>query len=383
MPLPGKFRIVKYLQKTSTSTACLCLPRHLDSVLEDAGDDDPEPGHSAGDIYRDPSIDSSKVGYHAKALRAQLVVVKMYNPTTILRTERDALELFHDFEASGTFIGAWTTSEVLFTAPQNSYLCLEPIFGKTLNAFGQTCLVSPRIPTYFVWHIFLGLIDGLNFVHGAGLAHGNLNGDNMVMRRYAPRHGLRYYNYPDLVLTGFDAATTADEVKAKDVYDLVKIMYDSVVKQWSDTATLLDFIDLDDVQTNSLLLLVRALRDAILGFSNHAAVELQDLTNDWKNIAIVERAKGPEICPQWIKDTAYDELATDEQLKEAARPPLGLNFRTDQEEFRQWVRARRAPVALKKRWNKSSQAHLLVFKFQDKASRATLATLATLDEPLF
>ena len=363
-PPPNFFRVVQGLYQTETSGEWLCLPRQLfttAAVTEE--DDDPEGGSTTTSL-----ITSTK-----SSIKAQLVIVKMRSQIKALRNERDALELLHDKDGSESFIGCWVSSEVLFSTPANSYLCLRPIYGKSLDAFGAACVTSTRIPGYFVWHIFLSLLDAISFVHATGLAHGSLCAANVVLRCEVPRKALRYGDYPDVVLTGFCAAMGVDEQGMKEDTDgLVNIMYEGVIVQWSDTGALMRFVDFGEEQTDPLMRLAGALKGMVDG---RMGVKLEELKKEWEDIAVAERAKGPDQCPEWIKKTAYDGLVTDEELEKVARPPLVLKFGKDSQKFKDWARATRTPVALKKRTKASQEASMLVFKFRDQVNREGLTEL--------
>jgi serine/threonine protein kinase len=368
VPPPAEFRTVRNMYRTETSAAWFCLPRDLDTTpaVEDSEAElkvlTTLP--CARSTVARPSLlkhDADSISLAEKRrhkARAQLVVVRMYSSTAALRNESDTLEMLHDTDRGEMFIGAWILRQVHCLIPTDGYLSLRPIFGKTLDAFGQACLDSTRIPTYFAWHTFLSLISALEFVHEAGIAHGDLSSANVMLRCSLPGRRNQYHDWPDVVLTGFEVEADMelyDDEKNEDVKRMAKIMYSDVISRWSDAGGLLGFLDLNKLQSDPLMQLAAALKTLIEASSQASTLRLGDL-EVWKGVAVTERAKGPELCPTWIKTAAYDALVMEEELEKAMRPPLVLKFGPDSESFKEWVRARRTPVAV--------LGGLLVIKFK-------------------
>ena len=374
-PPPGFFHVVRRRHEKNTSEF-VCVPRKLSLVSAD-GDDEDSSAPSSADGLHHSYMNVATSAPTAKDLKAQLVIVKMHNSTKALRRERDVLEALHNLKGSESFIGSWVWSEVIFSTPSSSYLCMRPIFGETLSSFGQDCRESSGIPTYFVWHILLGLMDALNFVHDAGIAHGSLSDTNTVLRCYAPHNGLQYRDYPDIVLTGFGATTDENgNAEFEDFFNLVLIMHSRVIMKWSDMSVLIEFLDMNVEHSDPLLRLAQALRAMIDAACNgQLEAEIKDLKKEWEGIASTERANGPASCPEWIRRSAYDDLASEEELEMAARPPTVLKFKTHLEKYRAWVRERRTPVALRKRTKTSQAASLLVLTFKEEEARDALEGL--------
>lgn len=364
------------MYKKDTSAAWLCLPRDLDTtpaVEDEEPDSEQEPTahlvgpHSRAAIpKRDDNIESLGRKRHRKAL-AQLVVVRMYNSPAALRNESDTLNIMHDFEHSEDFVGAWVVRECLSSIPTDGWLCLRPIFGKSLEAFGQACLDTNPIPTYFVWHIFLRLVSALEFVHVAGIAHGDLSGANVMLRCSLPSR--QDCDWPDVVLTGFEVEVDMDlyeDERREDVKRMAGTLYSDVISRWSDVSELMRFLDLTLPQSDPLMQFAVALKtvvEAPLEEKVHSLAYFET----WKAVAVTEMSKGPGTCPAWIKTAVYDALVTEKELEEAMRAPLVLIFGPDSEKFKRWVRARRAPVALRKkgtRGSRGNQVGLLVIKFK-------------------
>ncbi|KAL5388156.1 hypothetical protein DPSP01_003146 [Paraphaeosphaeria sporulosa] len=360
-----------------TSAAWLCLPRNLDTTpgFEDEEAQEEPPAHlfrpdSSADIPRHDANVGEKL--HRKA-RAQLVVVRMYKSLDALRNEMETLNMMHDFKRSGDFIGPLGL-RACYSIPTASWLCLRPIFGKSLEAFGQACLDTNRIPTYFVWHIFIRLLSAVEFVHAAGIAHGDLSSANVMLRCSLPDSPER--EWPDVVLTGFEVEVDMDlyeDERREDVKRMAGILYTDVISQWSDSAMLMSFIDLTFPQADPLMQFAAELK-ALVDARLDQYVDLEDF-DEWKSVAISERARGPGYCPAWIKTAAYDVLVTEKELGKAMGPPLVLRFGPGSEKFKRWVRARRTPVALRRTPTRGpARFGLLVIKF--KIRKGEFANLA-------
>ncbi|KAJ4360095.1 uncharacterized protein N0V89_000654 [Didymosphaeria variabile] len=389
VPPPAEFRIVQNTHKTATSREWLCLPRHMDTALaadpeaahpHDDGrpaskeqeeptvvlptDDHFDENSSVAEFNRGPETGPFTGNILQEAL-AKLVVVKMHARIDTLTNESEILKILHDLDRSEAFVGAWVVHEVISWTPISSWVALRPIFGKTLDAFGQACLDTNRMPTYFVWHIFLSMMSALEFVHGAEISHGAVSGANFMLQCSSPG-GQSYHDWPDVVLTGFHAADLDifDNGKSEDVEKMAKIMYNDVITRWSDAGLLMHFIVIGTQRSDSLMKLAAALKALTEAPAEGKSLSLGDL-QQWRNIAVAERAKGG-CCPLWIKSAAYDPLIT-EELEEATRPPLVLTFGPNSEKFKRWDRARRTPVALRKRQtrHRGTEKHgLLVIKFE-------------------
>ncbi|KAL1592346.1 hypothetical protein SLS60_011424 [Paraconiothyrium brasiliense] len=385
VPPPAEFRIVQGSLKTATSGEWLCLPRHIENIVAadpeasqslddgqptfeeqqeltvDTRTDDQFSEYSSGHV---PVIESSTGNVRHKAL-TKLVVVKMHDRIATLKNESEILRMLHGLERSEAFVGAWIVHEVISWTPISSWVALRPIFGKTLDAFGQACLNTNRIPTYFVWHIFFSIMSALEFVHGAEISHGAVSGAN-TMLQCSSLGGQSYNDWPDVVLTGFHAADLDlfDNKKSEDVEKMAKIIYNDVITQWSDAGLLMRFSFMGTQSSDSLMQLAAALKALTEAHAAGRALSLGDL-QQWKKIAVPERAKGPEDCPMWIKSAAYDPLIT-EELEKATRPTLVLTLGPNSEKFKRWDRTMRTPVALRKRQarHRDTEKHgLVVIKF--------------------
>lgn len=383
---------MRNMPKTDNSMAWVCIPRypHTNQAIasnrasSSGGDQQapalepalglpltppPEVQHDAGRIGHDPN-GIAFIEDLVQEATAQLVVVKMHSSTASLRNESDSLKILHDVNGSEDYIGAWIMREVHSSISTLSWLSLRPIFGKTLDAFGQTCLTTNRIPTYFVWHIAASLISALEFAHKAGIAHGAVRGANAMLRCLRPS-GQQYQDWPDVVLTEFGAARrlpryedtgntdASANLKSKDIMNLVTMLYEDVISQWSDASLLMDFVDLSIEQTDPFMQFAVALKGLLEAGLQGIKFNFGDL-KDWREMAVGERTKGPESCPYWIQRAAHDTLITEEELSKAIRAPLVLKFGQDSKQYKQWERARRTPVALCKR---EAKCGLLVIRF--------------------
>ncbi|KAL5438532.1 hypothetical protein PMIN07_003842 [Paraphaeosphaeria minitans] len=361
-----EFRVVKDMYEKESSAEWLCLPRALDATaaVEEEETKEEPPAHlfrpdSSADIPRHDTSVGERL--HRKA-RAQLVVVRMYESLDALRNESDTLNMLHDREGqrSEDFIGPLEL-HACYSIPTDSWLCLPPIFGKSLEAFGQACLDTNRIPAYFVWHVFIRLMSAVQFVHAAGIAHGDLSSANVMIR--LPDSPER--EWPDVILTGFEVEVNMDlyeDERREDVKRMAGILYTDVISQWSDSAMLMRFIDFTLPQADPLMDFAAELK-TIVDARLDQYVDLEDF-EEWKSVAISERARGPGYCPAWIKTAAYDVLVTDKELEKAMRPPLVLRFGPGSERFKRWARARRMPVALRTPTGGPARFGLLVIKFK-------------------
>ncbi|KAJ4292096.1 hypothetical protein N0V90_009995 [Kalmusia sp. IMI 367209] len=370
-PSTATFKIVKELHVTEDSALYLCTPRHLGTSLEngsvtDSLDRDEPLDTALHEPFKANRLSGRFTSLSKEDLRKlrQLCVVKTYNNIKILRNESDILELLHKQDGSESFIGACILKVQITGLKESSWLCLRPVFSKTLEEFGQACSGvsnASRVPTYFVWHIFLGLLSALEFVHGAGITHGDIHRTNVILNCYAPRSKQHFRDYPTVVLTGFEAGEIEVSQKSaqKDMKNMIVLVHDDVFLRWSDAALLMDFCDAEMQKSDPLFSLASALKS----FLNAPLAQLAHFDlKMWGGIAVVQRDKGPQTCPEWIRGTAHDDLVTEEELEKVTQPVLVLgSFGEKIGEYREWARSTRMPVALRER---NGKCGLLVLKFE-------------------
>lgn len=56
---------------------------------------------------------------------------------------------------------------------------MKPIAGRTLRGIHEES--DGALPDYIIWHIFVGLLDALESMHGEGVAHGDVRMENVML----------------------------------------------------------------------------------------------------------------------------------------------------------------------------------------------------------
>lgn len=364
------FRPVKTLSLSNNKATYLCLPRRLEITLDHETFNNDEKGHSAAQkTHR--ALKKSKASELDKdqlKFLPQLFVVKMNTKRESLRKEIDTLHLLHereDGDGSESFLGSWVAKEQSTPDTDSSWLCLRPIFGPSLKHFGTACIGSLQrgMPAYFVWHVFISLLEGLSFIHGHGIAHKKIGLSKIVIDPYPQRNGHRFRNYPNVLLIDFANTADLDEKNGEsDVREMLEMVEYLVVK-WSDSAPLLQYYQAESRENDKLVKFSDEIRTVL--DEDWVKFTLEDAKRRWENVAVVQRAKGPTKIPQWISQLVHSDLATATELRKATKGWVTLNkFGSRKNEFREFARARRQPVALRKRTPDEQGATLLVLRFR-------------------
>ncbi|KAF2684274.1 hypothetical protein K458DRAFT_302717, partial [Lentithecium fluviatile CBS 122367] len=311
------FRTLRPLAGDNSKATWLCLPKKVEhGALNESAKED-----SVGEVvYR--ALQTGKVStLQLQDLRIlpQLFIVKTHRTPSKLRHESDILERLHHKEGcdeSGSFVGSCVVRQQITRAPESSWWVLRPVFGTTLQRFGEISMASNEpVPSWLVWHLFLCLLKTLEFLHARGVAHNNINSENTMLNLYPPRGKHQFRDYPDIVLVDFDnAGSLTDEAAMGDIRNVLTVVQD-VVQKWSDLAMLSQYLDAESENNDPLAILERDLKKMQQGSTS---TNLQPVKDKWSAIATANREKGPLKLPARILQKAHDDLAREEELHGAS-----------------------------------------------------------------
>ncbi|KAF1843237.1 uncharacterized protein K460DRAFT_368144 [Cucurbitaria berberidis CBS 394.84] len=268
----------------------------------------------------------------------QLVVVKMGVAPAKIRKEGEIIEILHrGREYSTLHIGSSIVKSQITSEASSSWLCLRPNFAPTLAQFGEASVAAGRggIPSWFVAHTFLGLVDAVDFLHKDGIMHNRLYASNVMLNLYPSYIHHRYRGYPDIQLIDFSCATTmAESGSEKDTKGLLWVV-EQVVTKWSDSAPFLAVKAAREDTDDPTVLVLRDIQE-VLG--DDAPFGLKDIKQNF--VVRVEKLRntGPETIPRYMMKLLHADLATEEELESAFRKLTVLKFETRREEFRRIVK---------------------------------------------
>ncbi|CAI6337663.1 unnamed protein product [Periconia digitata] len=370
------FRLIRKLGSTGTTATWLCLPDKLIDPKNDKSYNGRE--YTAKTVRMLGKAPAWKVRTPQDAeYIAQVVIVKTSVYPTALRREGELLEYLHsdeDTASSGagrfrsqSYLGSYVMRQQLTGVDSSSWLCLRPQFGRPLNQFVGWC-GQGMLPTWFIWHVFLSLLEALGIAHKKGIANNNVGLDNMALNMY-PLHGPNVFReWPDVVLVDFSQATDlADEDAVNDVRNMLQ-MTRHLIEVYSNIA-------------ENLHQPARGMRgDSLATFYNHVVNLLEvnsdpDLTvwsleAEWKSIAVAGRNSGPKRFPEHLMMYASNELVNPIGLEKAYALNLDLLEQTEMEERRARAKEMRVrqPVAFEKKKEMTGDGKtviraLCVFKF--------------------
>ncbi|KAG9192576.1 hypothetical protein G6011_11310 [Alternaria panax] len=372
------FRVVKPLSTlTSSSGVFLCLPRALPPSFEPLNEVDFALQDRIADI-RDAfqtvpgntrlrqqlpllSYKSSKdvlcnnmqhngaswlEDKHLKML-SQLVVVKTHKDTDGLRNEVLQVEGQHRKGEHATLhVGSYVLRAQYTDSPSTSFVCLRPVFGPTLAQFGEASNKDQgHIPSWFVEHIFVGLVDAVGFLHDEGIVHGKIEASNVMLNLYPTYMHHRYRGYPDVQLMNFSLARECDEgddeAKERDNRSVLEPM-EQVITRWSDVAPFMQFQsdatwlrgEGDDPLLIQLASIQRMLAEEYDGYT-----DLSEL----RERAVDVRHEGPETMPRNLMKLLHADLVTPDELDRAVRAPLVLKLTAKRGAMAKFLE-RRTPV---------------------------------------
>ena len=391
MPAPPGhlFRVVKRLSTSATIATYLCLPRDL--IADTAAFENADPDFSErfeAEHAAFASLPSLRIHSQLKllessstktcilesgfstlrqrhvALLPQLVVVKTATASAHLRHDIAAIEsLGAGREYSSLHVGSTIIRAQLTASPESSWVCLRPVFGWTLREFGENYLGG--VPSWFVAHIFVELLESLEYVHeheeAGGYAYNSLSASSVVINPCPSYFHHRYRGYPDVVLMDFESAQPWTKPGGrKDARDLL-VTLDETIRRWSDTApwvkTSLTGTTLEtDDPTILLLRDIQALLEADHAFSlsdvkRHCGLRLEQI-----------RATGPPNLPQLMAKQLHADLATEEEFEHALRTPTVLKFHSLKHQLNQLEH--HTPVAMGLGGHAGMKTHrLMVIRF--------------------
>lgn len=103
-----------------------------------------------------------------------------------------------------------------------SITCLlsEYIEGEPLSQFLER-QPGKRLPPFQALHLLYSLVEGMECIHGAREAHGDLHGDNIIVQR----HGLGFELH---VLDFYHDVGTRRQATRSDIVEMVRILYETI-----------------------------------------------------------------------------------------------------------------------------------------------------------
>jgi len=250
----------------------------------------------------------------------QLFIVKTKKNPAALRHESeilDDLRHLNDGKSSEGLIGSLILRAQFTREPDTSWLALQPIFSCTLQQFGMRCVdTSESVPSWFFWHIFLCLVDGLEFVHAKGITHGDISTANIMLNPYPPQSKHRFRDYPNVVLIDFEKANKwTEEGAAVDVWSMLLVVR-QVARAWSDWGQVRQYVAAGTSNSDPVAVFEREVENLPYGSS------IQDVKERWSKMAVVEREKGPPRVPASLVRKAHDDLAREEEIRGACKVVL-------------------------------------------------------------
>ena len=272
------------------------------------------------------------------ALLPALVIVRTATQPAHLRAELDILAHLHaEREGSTLHIGPVALRAQLTGSAESSWVCYAPVFGPTLRELGE--VVAARgssqfyLPSWFLAHVFLQLVAGLEFLAAAGVAGGGIRAETVVVSLYPRGMHYRYRGYPDVVLADFSAATRGGETDdggEGDVRGSLELMVEAV-SRWSDSAPFIGKATVDGVvETDEpLLLMMQSVRELLAA---EKGVSLGEVRMRFGATLERLRHEGPQHIPWTLFKVLHSDLATEEEFERALREPTVLKFETRLEE---------------------------------------------------
>jgi hypothetical protein len=276
------------------------------------------------------------VNRHVRLLM-QTVVVKMSAEKERIRREVDNVEALRRVgEESSLHIGSSILRSQHTVEASTSFVVLRPVFGPNLSQYGN----RGAIPGWFVGHICVGLLDAVEFVHDAGLVHGNISASNVVLNLQPSYMHHRYRGFPDVQLIGFSSShpsTPGDEGKERDVRAMLKVMQE-VVSKWSDVAPFLRFATSGGGEEGEdpLISLLRHVQ-SMLADTYDGPFDMAGVREQLEPRLTQMRHEGPQMLPRDVTKLLHSDLVTGPELERAVQDPLVLKFEAQKEEMRRIV----------------------------------------------
>jgi hypothetical protein len=256
-------------------------------------------------------------------LLPSLVVVKM-GPQ--VRNECDILLKLHSERQDASLYVGETVMRAQFTSQADStWMCVTPVFGPSVNEFGEAC---GGVPGWFLAHVFLGLLGAAAFVQEEGVTHGHISSRNVVLNLYPTYLHHRYRGYPDVQLVDFGGAGPLGEEDgdAKKVLEVVE----EVVSMWSDCAPFLVMMQGDVVSDEPILLVLQDVRRLL---QSDAPLTIAGIRARLEPKLIDIRHTGPEHIPRNLVKLLHSDLATGVEFEHALREPTTIRFGNKHEQF--------------------------------------------------
>ncbi|KAL7774368.1 hypothetical protein CFE70_005280 [Pyrenophora teres f. teres 0-1] len=307
----------------------------------------------------------------------QLVVVKMYRHTNVLRHEVEQIE--HIYLTAGNRDSMHVGSHVLHSQqdiePSLSFAVLRPVFGHTLRQFGEACKQhsNSEIPGWFIAHIILGLIQTVDYIHGCGFIHKMINSDHIMLNLYPSHTHHSYRGYPDIQLINFsEAEFTEGQNTGRDAKQILAVVEEMIV-EWSELAPFLrhelPLFDQEQVLQNPLATMLDTVR-WLIKLDMHGDFLIKIVHFMLEGDATDLRDEGPFSLPPFMMRFLHSDLATADDIENALRDPTALNLPTKKEEVRRIVED--MPVAMAESSNAEIEtSRIMVMEFNTKKDEFT------------
>ncbi|KAF2636944.1 hypothetical protein P280DRAFT_144912 [Massarina eburnea CBS 473.64] len=269
----------------------------------------------------------------------------MHADNSLLRWEGISMCSLHqpvggDFVETQSWLGSFETKSQWTGEPESSWLCLRPQFGRPLSEFGwytntvdnPATRATRPIDSFFVWHIFLSLLEALSYIHSRNVTNNNVCLQNVVLNLY-PVHAPNWFrDWPDVVLADFSTFRQMSEQSEREEVVAFLWLMRAVVEKYSDVGMLRKAGV--DVTTTPLFV--------FLGEVEHYLEMEEDMTmagveHRWKAIALTQRERGPQIFPEALLWAGRNELIDADGLGRARAIVCKFEKRAD--DFRAYARA--------------------------------------------
>ncbi|KAF1960721.1 hypothetical protein CC80DRAFT_263238 [Byssothecium circinans] len=320
------FRIIRTLHTDEHSATYLCLPRKLrstETLTSHNGSIHPSGRHPTHNLARNlKKAPSARLKHQIDFEHAvQLLIVKTHAAPDGLRGEGTLMEALHkalgeEAGPSQSFLGSYVL-KAQYTDAVDSWLVLRPLFGRSLFDICGYAGSQPDsvvkdvkpIPSFFIWHIFLSLMEGLTLIHGLGVTNNNVCLENVVLNPYPVDRSNWFRDWPDVVLSEFGVADELDErAENAEVRALLSLMV-RIVEHYSDVAVLRTAgVDM----RNSPLATFSDEASQILDLG--VSMNMVDVAHRWKDLATAGREKGHQMFPDEMMRLATNEMVDAEEL---------------------------------------------------------------------
>ncbi|KAL6711780.1 hypothetical protein ACN47E_002823 [Coniothyrium glycines] len=332
------FRTIKLLSScpsTQTSTY-LCLPRILPPPIPlgvPSAPDAPNLNtpHIAA-VHAIAAAGLSALPPRFLAMLPHLRTVTTAPRTALLRPHVALLEYLHFAAPRADTAAAHLADElagVQFAAAHAlSYVALAPVFARSV---ARVCgAADGGVPGYFVARVVLGVVGAVEWLHGAGVAHGAVAAENVVLDADAWMRGAGC----GVRLRGFAGARRLDAVgEQADARAVVELLA-RMVAEWSDVAGFLGTLG-DEAGDEPLVGLLRGARGML---DANEAFGMGDVRRVFGERLERLRDQSPAKLPVELVRRMHDDLVTEEEMARALEEPVVLKVPSRREELDRMAR---------------------------------------------